>query len=334
MKEIVRFFTISSILLTGFFQPLFAQEGNSMPIVLHGYTQLRFTSNFSDVHSFSLRRLKFWIVPNAGFSQHWDFKIQTTFSSSQNEAFFLQDVMLKYKSDGFSLKMGQFVPEYSLQRFESDFTLPMTERSIVIDRLIPNGTLGVRDIGVEGNLHSSNKNFETWLGVFNGYGIKEYHLDNTGIMLTHKTAVHLLKQQLTFGYSVMYRKAENLTLLHVLPDSVTFTGNDFRYNLFAHYQTEKFQVQAEYLWASLNGMIANGYYVLTALNLGKNQLVASWNQYNDIIESTDNSPEVHLGYNCLINKNKIKLMLDNRVHINNGKLDNYMTTLQIQVSIK
>jgi|GEM_PF-3731952 len=27
----------------------------------HGYTQLRLTSNFGDVHTFSMRRLKLWV---------------------------------------------------------------------------------------------------------------------------------------------------------------------------------------------------------------------------------------------------------------------------------
>ena len=150
-------------------------------------------------------------------------------------------------------------------------------------------------------------------------------------MLTHKTALHTFNQHFTTGYSAMYRKAENLQLKFVLPDSVQFTGDDSRFNFFAQYQSAKFQIQAEYLWASLNKAIRNGYYILATLSLGKNQLVASWDKYNDLIEVTDNSPVVHLGYNYLINQDKLKIMFDNGVQINNGTLKNYFATIQLQI---
>ncbi len=94
---------------------------------------------------------------------------------------------------------------------------------------------------------------------------------------------------------------------------------------------DKFKLQAEYLWASLNNDIADGYYILAALNLGKNQLVASWNQYNDLIESTLNSPVIHIGYNYLINEDKLKIMLDNGAQLSDGNLKNYFATIQLQI---
>jgi len=63
-------------------------------------------------------------------------------------------------------------------------------------------------------------------------------------------------------------------------------------------------------------------------------LVASWNQYNDLIESTDNSPIIPLGYNYLLNGQKLKLMLDNEVQLSSGKLRNYFATLQLQLFFK
>ncbi len=308
-----------------------AQELPIRRVNWNGYSQLRFTSNFNEVNSFAMRRMKLWVNSVPGYSEHWGFHLQTTITNIQNEKFFLQDVMAYYKCGQFTLNMGQFIPHYSLQRFQPDFEIPLTERAMVINSLIPNGVLGVRDIGVEGNYTNLNKTIESWVGVFNGYGIKEYRFDNSGIMVTHQTALKTLNERFTTGYSAMYRKAENLQQKSVLPDSVQFTGDDSRFNFFAQYQSAKFQIQAEYLWASLNKEISNGYYLLATLNLGKNQLVASWDNYNDLIEDTDNSRVVHLGYNYLINQDKLKIMFDNGVQINNGTLNNYFATIQLQI---
>lgn len=309
----------------------FAQNGQLKKYNWNGYTQLRFTSNFNDINSFAMRRMKLWVNSTPDFNEHWGYKIQTTITSLQNEKFLLQDVVVNYHFQNFKINMGQFVPEYSLQRFQSDAIIPLIERTSVINALIPNGTLGARDIGFEGNLKCFNKNLETWFGIFNGYGIKEYRFDNTGIMLTNKTAIHLYDKHITTGYSVMYRKADQLQLKSVLPDSIIYTGNDYRFNLFALYQSEKFQIQTEYLWANLDGKIADGYYILAALNLGKNQIVTSFDKYNDLISSTDDLPEIHLGYNYLINQDKLKIMLDNGVKVNKGKLENFFSTIQLQI---
>ena len=309
----------------------FAQNGQLKKYNWNGYTQLRFTSNFNDVNSFAMRRMKLWMNSTTDFNEQWGYKIQTTITSFQNEKFLLQDVVANYHFQKFKINIGQFVPEYSLQRFQSDATIPLTERTSVINALIPNGTLGVRDIGLEGDLKWFNKNLETWFGIFNGNGIKEYRFDNVGIMFTNKTAIHLYDKHITTGYSVMYRKAEQLQLKSVLPDSISFTGNDYRFNLFVLFQSEKFQIQTEYLWASLEGKTADGYYILAVLNLGKNQIVTSFDKYNDLINSTDDLSEIHLGYNYLINQDKLKIMLDNSIKVNKGKLESFLMTIQFQI---
>ena len=296
-----------------------------------GYTQLRFTSNYNDVNSFGMRRMKLWVNSSPGFNAHWGFRVQTTMTTNQNEKFMLQDVEAWYHINNFKINIGQFVPEFSLERFQSDASLPLTERSAVVNALVPDGTLGVRDIGIEENYTSPDKNLEMWLGVFNGNGINNYVLNNDGIMFTQKTAFHLFDNHLVTGYSLMYRKADQLQLVTILPGSISFSGNDFRYNLFAQYESQKFQLKSEYLWASLNGKIANGYYVLACLNLKKNQIVASWNQYTDLIQTTNDAPAAHLGYNYLFDKDKLKIMLDNGVQIDKGSLKNPSSTIQLQL---
>lgn len=331
MKKIVGVLMISGFLLTSFTQCLFAQEKATFPIAFHGYTQLRFTSNYSDVHSFSLRRLKLWIAPKIGLSQHWDFKIQTTFTSLSKEVFFLQDVMARYKSGAFSLTMGQFTPEYSLERFEHDYLLPFAERSTAIDRLIPNATLGVRDIGLEFAYKAPSGILETWLGIFNGYGIKEYRFNNNGIMLTQKTTLHLLKNHWLAGYSFMYRKADQLAIPKVLPIGELFTGNDIRFNLFSKIQWSHVSFQAEYFYANLNHRYADGYYVMAVWTKNKQSVATSYNKYTDLIDNTTDDPEIHLAYSYLFRGDKIKLMLDNGIKIGTKSLYDYFMILQFQI---
>jgi len=115
---------------------------------------------------------------------------------------------------------------------------------------------------------------------------------------------------------------------------VVFSGDDLRFNWFAEYQTGGFHIQAENLWASLNNQIADGWYALAQYDINKNQIIASWNQYNDLIDATENLPIVHLAYNYAIKGDKLKLMLDNGFQIDNGMVSHYLTTIQLQLFFK
>lgn len=278
-----------------------------------------------------MRRMKLWVTSAPGFDQHWGYRVQTTITSFQNERFFLQDVLAWYRNGPFRVNLGQFIPHYSLQRFQPDFVVPLTERSAAINLLIPNGTLGIRDIGAEINYTVESRNFESWLGVFNGNGIKEYRLNNSGIMVTNKSVVHLAGNRLDLGYSAMYRKADNLKLALVLPDTVLFSGDDIRFNLLAKWQTGRFNIQGEYLSARLDNDRADGWYILTSYNLGKSQLVGSFNRYNDLISTSSDDPVIHLGYNYLAKGDKLKFMIDNGAAVADGGLNNYFVILQVQM---
>ncbi|RUT73615.1 porin [Ancylomarina longa] len=297
----------------------------------NGYAQIRYSSGSNGSNSFAMRRMKLWIHSGSDFQANWGFKVQTTLTSFQNEKFTLQDAFAFYKMDNLKITFGQFVPNYSMQRFQHDYHIPLMERTHVINALIPNGTLGVRDIGIEGNIHNGNKNIESWLGLFNGYGTKEYRSDNKSIMITNKTVFHLLNKHFDLGYSAMYRKASQLQLLKILPDSLRFSGNDFRYNLFAKYNLKSFQIQTEYLYARLNRAIADGYYILASLKVRKSQFSISWEKYSDLIKNTDDSPLIHLGYNYLINKDKLKLMFDNGFKLSHVVANNYFASIQMQI---
>ncbi|RKX75544.1 MAG: hypothetical protein DRP49_04490 [Spirochaetes bacterium] len=150
----------------------------------HAYTQLRFATDFDSYNNFSVRRLKFWINSGPGFSKHWSFKAQAIFMSIQNEKFFLQDVYGEYRWKNSSIRFGQFIPQYSLQRFQPDYLIPSSERARAVILLIPDGTSGVRDIGVQYNLSAVNNHLQFNEGLFNGYGIKEYRFNNAGFLAT------------------------------------------------------------------------------------------------------------------------------------------------------
>ena len=92
------------LLLLSFCLPFetYAQEHNTQKVEWNGYTQLRFTSNFNDVNSFGMRRMKLWVNSAPGFSEHWGFHIQTTITSLQNEKFLLQDAFHNTACSAFS----------------------------------------------------------------------------------------------------------------------------------------------------------------------------------------------------------------------------------------
>jgi len=94
---------------------------------------------FDDHLAFALRRIKLGLRSGPGFSDSWSFKVQTTFSGFHKEKFFLQDVKPGYRTGIFPVDMGQFVPEYSPERFQHDYLLLSIERAMVINTLIPDG---------------------------------------------------------------------------------------------------------------------------------------------------------------------------------------------------
>ena len=304
-------------------------------VVWHSYVQLWANTDFDQSYTMALRRLKFWLGSGPAFSEHWSFKVQALFTSLGHEKFFLQDVFGQYrnKSGASSIRFGQFIPKFSLQRFQPDYLIPSVERANVINATIPNGTLGVRDIGFQYTLKAAQKHLEVNFGVFNGYGIKQYRLNYSGYLLTHNLSYTVKKPHALwkFGYSVMYRKAEELQLKHLLPESVLFTGNDFRFDLYVLFNSKYFDLQGEYLNTWLNGQRAYGYYGLATIKMNpKNEIYLSYDKYKDLISTRDDHPWYIAGYNYLIKKHDLMLTLDTRFRKENGSLKN-ITSLQFQM---
>lgn len=301
----------------------------------HSYIQLEANTAFENSYYIGIHRLKFWLGSTPAFSQHWSYKVQVLFATQKKEKLFLQDAYGKYRNkSGVSIiQFGQFVPKFSLQRFQPDYLIPSVNRANVINAVIPDGTMGVRDIGVQYNLKPDHKKLEINFGFFNGYGIKVYHFSNKGYLLTQNLSYTIpgKKSQWKFGYSVMYRKAFDLPLKNILPDSVLFSGNDFRIDLYGLFNSRYLNVQAEYLRAWLNSNPADGYYVLTTIKPSqKNHIYLSYDKYNDLIDSTNNKPWYVIGYNYLINKFNLMVTLDTRFRDDGGRMKN-VTSLQFQM---
>jgi len=327
MKKLILFFIIH-IVCTHY---LVAQN----PVDWHAYMQLRANTSFEDEYNISLRRMKFWLNSTPDFSQQWSYKVQAVFVSSRQEILFLQDVFAQYqsKNGNHALRFGQFTPRYSLQWTQGDYLIPTMERALSINTLVPDGTMGVRDLGIQYTKYFLNKNLRMDFGLFKGRGVSDLNIKEKGFLLTqnssYKFKIH--QSKLKVGYSVLFRKAYNLPLKKILPDSILFSGDDFRFGLYGLYQSKYVNFQAEYLTVYLNGENTNGYYALAAIKINpKNRVYFSYDSYYDLIESTENSPWLRSGYSYFINDYKMMITLQSSFQQCMGQWKNE-TILQFQL---
>jgi len=101
------------------------------------------------------------------------------------------------------------------------------------------------------------------------------------------------------------------------------------------YQYKFLSFQTEYLNANLETQISDGYYFLVAINIKqKNQIVLSYETFNDLIKETTDKPYYRIGYNYLIKKYKLELSFDNYFQLNDNKMEKYMASIQLQIFLK
>ncbi len=325
---------VLSLFLLSFSQ-VSAQQQSDKKVDWNGYMQLRGTTNFDDSWDAAVRRLKFWIHSSPAFSKHWSFKVQAVYISHLKQKILIQDVFGQYQTGNgnHALRFGQFTPKYSLQWTQPDYRIPTVERARAINTLVPDGTMGVRDLGIQYTVKMLEKKLQMSFGVFKGRGIVEYDFKKSGFLLTQNSSYkfNINNAALKLGYSVMYRQTEDFQVLGVLPDTTLFTGDDFRFALYGIVQTQHFDFQAEYLRGWLNGMITFGYYGLATLKLNpENKIFLSYDYYQDLIDSTTTNPWYFAGYNYLFNDYKLMLTFETGFRQNSGRWQN-LTVLQIQV---
>lgn len=324
MKKIIY---LGLIFLT--FSVLFAQQ----KIDWNGYLQYRFSDNYLDQANFSVRRAKFWIFGNLpGDSLNsWSYKLQAIFHQQVKYEFWLQDVYVNYKTHDFEVTIGQFVTDFSLQRKQPDYAMPLDERADVVNALIPAGETMARDIGVEVKL-ADNKTGSISLGFFNGNGANTVS-NQRNFLFTNRGTLFLLNKsdsKLELGYNLSYRNAHNLQLSKIFGNNFSFTGKDFRFGFEVQLNIKNFEIQLEYIEAHLGDKKAYGYYALADYSIAKkNLLTLSVEQLNDLNPVTNDNIWYLIGYSYLLKGNDIKFSLDNRFQFLKNKT-NTLTTLQVQ----
>lgn len=326
MQKIITLFVMALVFIAGSHSQVFAQQ----EVQWNGYLQYRFSENYSDKHDFSIRRAKLWMKRQLPFqSNRWGFKIQSIFSDKQHFGLQLQDAFLDYTVDNFTLNAGQFVPDFSLQRKQPDYLIPLTERAEVIKALIPTAETMARDIGFEVNYSGYIAGISA--GFFNGNGAnslseqKNFLFIHRGIL---RFANHL--NNLQVGYSFSYRKDNNLQFSRLLGSSIEFSGKDLRYGFDLRFETPRFEFQAEFLEAYLQGNRAWGYYALADYQITTRHLaILSVEQLDDLNPSTIDRPWFILGYSYQLKRNDIKFTTENRFQFTINKMYS-LTTLQIQ----
>ena len=305
----------------------------------NGYLQYRFSDNYLNQTNFSVRRAKFWaegLMPLG--NGNWGYKLQANFLQKSKYQLLLQDVLVNYKIKNFSgsntmweVTAGQFVPNFSLQRKQPDYIIPLDERADVVNALVPGAETMARDIGVELKF-ADNKIASVSFGFFNGNGANNIS-DRKNFLYVSRGSMFLLnntKSRIELGYNLSYRNAHDLKFGKIFGNNFSFTGNDFRFGFEGELNIGNFELQSEYIQANLGIEKAHGYYVLTDLLIdSKNLLTLIIEQYNDLNPLTVDKPWYVIGYSYFLQGNDIKFSLDNKFQFAPDRT-NALTTLQIQ----
>ncbi|GAB4367712.1 MAG: hypothetical protein Kow0042_08510 [Calditrichia bacterium] len=321
---------LSFFLFSGSMPALRAEE----QVAWTGYTQFRYTTDYREESGFAVRRAKLWIHGPVPIQKNFTFKVQAIFHAKNHGALDLQDVFAEYYFASGALRFGQMVPDFSLQRHQPDFVIPLVERGKIIRNLIPSAETDARDIGLLLMLHSGDKNLNSSFGVFNGNGGNQLKNEDRKFLFTHRTRVKIALAQniyLTPGFSLAYRKTSGLAFKKITDSSKFFSGRDWRWGAELHLSGRRWEIQSEYLAVNLADDNAEGFYILGDWYFSpENQIVFSAEKYRDLSARTDDSPWYILGLNHYFAGDKAKLMFDSRFQFAETKT-NYLTTLQIQL---
>ena len=310
------------------FQSAFSQQ----KINWNGYLQYRFSDNYLNQTNFSIRRAKFWVdgsLPSE--NGNWSYKLQANFHQQVKFQLLLQDVLINYKINKLEITAGQFVPDFSLQRKEPDYAIPLDERADVVNALVPGAETMARDIGVELKL-ADTKTGSLSFGFFNGNGANTVS-NQKNFLYVNRGSLFLInnsKSKLELGYNLSYRDAHNLQFSKIFGNNFSFTGKDFRLGFEGKLNLGDFELQSEYIEAHLGSQKAYGYYALADyLFASKNLVTLAIEQLNDLNPTTVDNPWYVIGYSYLVKGSDIKLSLDNKFQFTSNKT-NSLTTLQIQ----
>jgi hypothetical protein len=242
----------------------------------HGYVQLRYARSDPST-GFTVRRAKLWMNGPVPRIDHLAFKIQGIFRNGSSGAFMLQDVFALYQRSAVSVRLGQFVPDFSLERSQPDYRVPLVERAAAVEAMIPGSrTLG-RETGAELSLVPASAWLRLSAGIFDGSGAN--HAPGTaGDYLA--TGRLVLKRRLenalhgSVGASFALRETHGADVGLLSSASDPFVGRDERWGAEGRLRADAWSIQAEYLHADLAGEISDGFYVLGTIAVGSHDQVA------------------------------------------------------------
>jgi hypothetical protein len=310
---------LSVLLCILFTQFLFAQE---KPYEWNGYIQSRFTYDNGENAGFMIRRAKLWIDGKAPSADNVTYKMQGVYRSMTDDNFYFQDAFVDVKWGSVFLRVGKFVPDFTLQRMQSDAFIPVLERANVINNLIHGDKSSAREIGAEGNFTLLHSNLTISAGIFNGdQKIPGSNIGND-LLYTTKASYTIVSKDsalANIGVSFGYRFLTDQTLSKIFPLNVTITGNDDRYGIHCQLRINGFDFQSEFVNADINNHNAWGYYVYAAYYLSNNfQALTQTEKYKDLNPATSNNEWYLAGLNYYFTQ-KNKLMADYRTQFHGNK---------------
>jgi len=290
--------TILTALLAGMVLSASSLAGQNA-VQWHGYVQLRY-GRMDPGSGFSVRRAKLWMKGPVPGVARLSFKVQGIFRNGSSGAFVVQDVFAEYRRSAIALRIGQFVPDFSLQRFQPDYRVPLVERAAVVEALIPGArTLG-REIGAEVLLTPASGWVHLAGGVFNGSGANHSpgpegdYLATGRLVVARKLAGDVRG---AIGGSVAQREAHGADVGVLSSSSGAFTGFDRRWGAEARLWGERWNIQGEYLHAVLDQEVSDGFYVLATLAVDpRDQVAVSEERLDAPVSAASAGPWLVVGY--------------------------------------
>ena len=300
-----------------------------------GYLQTRFSSDFQSSTGFSVRRAKLYATSIAPFDTNLSGRMQAIFRWQNAGTFTLQDVYAEYRLADISVRAGQFVPGFSLQRLQPDAAMPVVERALAVDALTPAAETYARDIGAEFTVRPI-ADVQVSVGAFNGNGGNQCMNNDRQLLYVARPALSLmLSDSLRFhvGMSFSYRDKSGLIFKKIFGTSVPFTGKDVRWGGELEISSSLWSLQSEYLEAHLGAQKAYGYYVLgTVSPCRTNEIVGLVEQFVDLDPKSSNAAWYGLGWNHFFAANRFKTQGVVRAQFLPGA-NQYAFTLQVQLFI-
>jgi hypothetical protein len=321
------------LVLLGILISLTASYAQNENPEFHGYIQSRFTYNDGNSSSFMIRRAKLWLDGKAPMADNITYKMQVVYRSANDENFYFQDAFADVKWNFGFLRVGKFVPNFTLQRMQSDAFIPVLERANVINNLIHGDKTSAREIGVEGNFDLLNSNLKLSLGIFNGNQKVPGNNISNDLLYTTKISYDILKDKeelINIGASFAYRYLDNQTLSKIFPTNENITGNDYRYGFQTEIKLSKFDFQSEFVNANIIKKNAWGYYAYAGYYLSDDfQLLAQVEKYKDLNPTSNDNEWYLVGLNYYFTQ-KNKLMADYKTQFNgNGNIN--IAEIQYQI---